>query len=90
MVVLVAGGDRLGNICEQLQNEGADQIIHWTGRCKSCTNKCIPKDVQKIIIFCDFINHRLMGNLKKQAKKNGVPIIYSKRSLSYKQTIGER
>jgi hypothetical protein len=83
VVVLIVGADRLGNICEKLQNEGTHEIIHWTGRCKSCMNKCIPKNVQKIIVLCDFINHPLMGNIKKQAKKSGVPIMYSKRSILY-------
>lgn len=83
MVVLVVGADRLGKICDKLADEGANDIIHWTGRCSACKNKCIPKDVQKIIVFCDFVNHPLMGNIKKQAKKFGVPIVYSKRSLSY-------
>lgn len=87
MVVLIVGADKLGNICEKLQQEGAHDIIHWTGRCKLCKNKCIPKNVKKIIVFCDFINHSLMGNIKKQAKKSGVPILYSKRSLSYKTDI---
>jgi hypothetical protein len=84
MVVLIVGADRLGNIYEQLNHEGVEEIIHWTGRCKACVHKCIPKRVEKIIIFCDFINHSLMGNIKKQAKKGGIPVIYSKRALSHK------
>lgn len=84
MVVLIVGADRLGNIQEQLCNEGAQEIIHWTGRCKTCIKKCIPKRVQKIIVFCDYINHPLMGSIKKQAKKEGIPVTYTKRALSYK------
>jgi hypothetical protein len=84
VVILVVGADRLGNIHKQLNHEGAWEIIHWTGRCKSSTNKCIPKRVQKIIVFCDFINHPLMGSIKKQAKKGGIPVTYSKRALSHK------
>lgn len=83
MVVLIVGADRLGNIQEQLCREGAWEVIHWTGRCKTCATKCIPKRVQKIIIFCDFVNHSLMGNIKRQAKKVGIPVIYSKRALSH-------
>ncbi|WP_214658955.1 DUF2325 domain-containing protein [Candidatus Formimonas warabiya] len=87
MVVLIVGADRLGNICEKLREEGAQDIIHWSGRCKSCTKKCIPAHVQKIIVFCDFINHPLMGNIKKQAKKYGIPVIYSKRAISFKEDL---
>ncbi len=84
MVVLVVGADRLGNIHEQLSHDGTWEIIHWSGRCKACTNRCIPKRVQKIIVFCDYINHALMGNIKKKAKKDGIPVVYSKRALSHK------
>lgn len=84
LVILVVGADRLGNIHEQLCREGAQEIIHWTGRCKTCVNRCIPKRVEKIIVFYDFINHPLMGNIKKQANKAGIPVIYSKRALSHK------
>lgn len=87
MAVLIVGADRLGNIDEKLRQDGVQKIIHWTGRCKSCTKKCIPVDVDQIIVFCDFINHPLMGNIKKQAKKYGVPIIYSKRAISFKEDI---
>jgi hypothetical protein len=84
VVVLVVGADRLGNIDKKLRDDGAHDVIHWTGRHKSFMNKSIPKKVQRIIVFCDFINHALIGNIKKQARQNGVPVIYSKRSLSYK------
>jgi hypothetical protein len=84
MAILIVGADRLGNIYEQLSGDETQEIIHWTGRSKSCVKKCIPKDVQKIIVFCDFVNHPLMKNIKKQAKKSEVPVIFSKRSLSHK------
>lgn len=84
MTILIVGADRLGNICDKLRSEGADEIIHWKGRCKSCEKNCaIPKHVEKVIVFCDFINHTFMGHIKKQAKKSGVPIIYSRRALSH-------
>jgi hypothetical protein len=82
MKILLLGADRLGNIFDRFQLEGATEIIHWSGRCASCKHKCLPKKVEKVIIFCDFINHMAMENIKKQAKKNNIPIIYCKRSLS--------
>jgi hypothetical protein len=81
MTVLVVGADRLGNIPIRLQEEGAKEIIHWSGRCKSCLKKTIPKKVDKVIIFWDFLNHNLMTNIKQQAKAAGIPIIFQKRSL---------
>ncbi|HBF38060.1 MAG TPA: dihydroorotate dehydrogenase [Firmicutes bacterium] len=84
MVVLIVGADRLGNIHEQLSHEGAEEIIHWSGRCKTCIKRAIPKRVEKIIVFCDYINHPLMGSIKRQAKKGGIPVTYTKRAISYR------
>lgn len=82
MVVLIVGGDRLGKITEKLRQEGADDIIHWDGREHSYRTKLIPKKVMTVIIFCDFINHLVMHNIKRQTKQNGIPVIYSKRAIS--------
>lgn len=81
MAILIVGADRLGNIQKQITSE--NELIHWSGRCKNCSNKCIPKRVSKIVICCDFVNHLLMYSIKKQARKEGVPVIYSKRALSH-------
>jgi hypothetical protein len=81
MTVLVVGADRLGNIPEKLQEEGAKEIIHWSGRSKSYLNKTIPKKVDMVILFWDFLNHNLMSNIKHQAKAAGIPVVFSKRSL---------
>lgn len=82
MTVLIVGADRLGNITQKLNKEGVNNIIHWTGRSKSFSKKAIPKNVERIIIFYDFLNHNLMHNVKRQAKENGIPIIYNKRALT--------
>lgn len=84
MTVLIAGADRLGNIPRELYNEGAKKIIHWTGRRKSAWNKTIPKDIDKVIVYCDFINHNFMLNIKRQAKIKGIPVIYCKRAIPKK------
>ena len=81
MTVLVVGADRLGNIPGKLQEEGAEEIIHWTGRHKCFLNKTLPKKVDRVIIFWDFLNHNLMANIKQQAKAAGIPVIFSRRSL---------
>ena len=84
MAILIVGADRLGNIPEKLHSEGAQEIIHWNGRKKSFQTKTIPKNVDTIILLCDFLNHRLMYNIKRQAKAVNIPIIFSKRSVTYK------
>ena len=81
MVILVVGADKLGNIPNHLQEQGAKKIVHWNGRAKSFQNRKIPKEVDKILIFCDFINHNLMNNIRKQSKSNNIPVVYGRRSL---------
>lgn len=81
MAVLIVGADRLGNIEDQLKSAGSGPIIHWDGRNRTYSNRPIPQNVEKIIVFCDFISHRAMVNVKKQAKSKGTPIQYSRRSL---------
>jgi hypothetical protein len=83
MAILVVGADRLGNINKELNDVQCEDVIHWRGRDKMSSKKyIIPSSVDKVIIFYDFINHNLMNSIKRQAKKNSLPIIYSKRALS--------
>lgn len=81
MTVLIVGGDRLGNIPDELRKAGVDEIIHWTGRAKSFRNRVLPKHVDKVILFCDFLNHNLMHNVKRQAKMSRIPITYTRRAV---------
>lgn len=87
MKVLVVGADHLGNIPLMLRQEGIKEIVHWSGRNKSSFNKVVPKNVEKVIVFCDYINHNTMSNVKRQAKVIGIPVIYSKRTLSMAQVM---
>ncbi len=81
MTVLIVGGDRLGNIPKELRKEGVNEIIHWTGRAKSFCNRAIPKNVDKVILFYDFMNHNLMQSVKRQAKMYRIPISYARRAV---------
>ncbi|HWQ40804.1 MAG TPA: DUF2325 domain-containing protein [Desulfosporosinus sp.] len=87
MKVLVVGADHLGNIPLMLRQEGVKEIVHWSGRNKSSFNKVVPKNIEKVIVFCDYINHNTMSNVKRQAKVIGIPVIYSKRALSMAQVM---
>ncbi|MCW3489430.1 DUF2325 domain-containing protein [Dethiobacter alkaliphilus] len=53
------------------------RILH-TAPTKQCAS--IPARVDMVLIFHDFVSHRLMGAIKVEAKKRGWPIVYSKRS----------
>jgi hypothetical protein len=82
VTVLIVGADRLGRIPNKLHKDGFKKIIHWNGRNKSFQNKSIPKNVDMVILFWDFLNHNLMNNIKRQAKATGIPITFSRRSLT--------
>lgn len=82
MAILIVGADRLGTIPLQLHKTGVEEIIHWSGRKTGQQRKIIPKQVDKIIIYCDFINHQLMHHIKRQAKALDIPVVFSKRGLT--------
>ncbi|ADY57062.1 hypothetical protein Sgly_2791 [Syntrophobotulus glycolicus DSM 8271] len=87
MRVLIVGADRMGNITSKLRERGFEEITHWCGRSKTFWKKSIPIDVAQVIIFCDFIDHNTMRNVRQQAKANDIPIVYSKRAISHQRLI---
>ena len=80
MTVLMVGGDRLGNIPKEIKKYGYEKIIHWDGR--KVQNKKIPKKIDEILMFHDFLSHGLMANIKAEAKKRNIPVKYSRRSTT--------
>lgn len=80
MTVLLVGADRLGNIPKELEQFGCDKIIHWDGR--KLQKKEIPHRVDMVLVFHDFVNHRLMNDVKEQAKKRSLPLLFSRRGVA--------
>lgn len=80
MTVLLVGADRLGNIPKELEQYGCEQLIHWNGR--KTPKKEIPANVDLVLVFHDFVNHRLMDDVKGQAKRRCLPILFSRRGIS--------
>lgn len=80
MTVLLVGADRLGNMPKELEEHGASEIIHWTGRKER--NRDIPRHADMILIIHDFVNHALMDCVKGQAKRRCLPIIFAKRGVA--------
>ena len=78
---LVVGGDRLGSTPVKLGEEGV-RILHWRGRNTMSKSKQIPANVDMVIIYWDFVNHRLMQSVKRQAKSKGIPVIYNRCRLT--------
>lgn len=84
MSVFIVGGDRLGNISDNLKKLGFAQIIHEKGRkkIKKSKNIYIPGEAGLVIILTDFVNHNIAETIKKEAKSRAVPVVYAKRSWS--------
>ncbi len=82
MSILIIGGDYIESIKKELQKRGIKEIYHLSGR-KTAEErrKRIPKKVDLILALCDYLNHNTLKSLKNQAKKEGVPLIFSRRSL---------
>lgn len=85
MSVLVIGGDRLGNITHKLSEYGFSDIHHVTGRKAGDRRLIVPENTDLIVVLTDFVEHQLTEVIKKESKRKGVQITFSKRSWSHMQ-----
>lgn len=83
MSILVIGGDKLGNITQKLSENGFSDIQHISGRKSGDKKIKIPCETDLVLVLIDFIGHALMNNIKKESKKYGVKITFSKRSWTH-------
>ncbi len=79
---LLIGADRLGNIPTLLEDRGVQKFEHWDGRKKGMRKMKIPTDVDVVIVFTDFIEHRLTERIKTETKAMNIPCIFSRRAVS--------
>ncbi|MGB3365893.1 MAG: DUF2325 domain-containing protein [Acidaminobacteraceae bacterium] len=82
MNALLIGADRLGKIPALLNEKGIDEFTHWDGRKKGMRNMTVPSNIDMIIVFIDFIEHRLTEKIKEVAKEESIPCIFSRRAVS--------
>jgi len=84
MSVFIVGGDRLGNIGNNLKKIGFVQIFHEKGRKKVKKKKdlYIPGEAGLVIVLTDYVNHNIAATIKREAKDRAVPVLYAKRSWS--------
>lgn len=80
MSVLLIGGDRIGSITQKLKENGFDNIQHVTGRKHGNRNIKISSKIDLVLVLVDFVEHNLVEIVKKQSKKAGVRVEFSKRS----------
>ena len=83
MSIMLVGADYLGGIEKNLQAMGIASITHVSGRDPMERGKIhIPKTVSLIVVLTDYVNHNTAAAVKRLAKSQGVPLVYSKRSWS--------
>jgi len=81
--VLIVGGDRLGNIPNNLRSLGVTEIKHLSGRKISHVAVDLPREIDVVLVFTDYVNHGLAAKVKKDAQKKGVKTIFTRRSWSH-------
>ncbi|GIM27628.1 dihydroorotate dehydrogenase [Clostridium polyendosporum] len=87
MCITIVGGDNIAKINGNLYKNGFFVIKHISGRKKS--HKCveIPKNTDIVLVFIDYVNHKLCEHIKRESKKMGIKAVYSKRAWSYIETL---
>jgi len=81
MSVMIVGADHLGSIEKNLQAYGFAEIAHVSGRMATDRRKsAISQATSLVVVLVDFVNHMTARNIKEQAKAQGVPLVFAKRS----------
>lgn len=83
MNAMIVGADRLGNIPEALSLFNIRIAHHISGRDSSHQRKVagLPKGVDLVILFTDFLGHNVMKSFRQVAREEGVPVVVCKRSV---------
>lgn len=82
MTITIVGGDRLGNIPAQLEDNGFTRIHHLAGRKhkQTAVEKQLPDNSDIVLVLTDFVGTDLSRRVKKTAKKQGLPVLFARRS----------
>ena len=83
MQALLVGADRLGNIPDVLADHGITIRQHVSGRDRSHQRRLpsLPKGIQMVILFTDFLGHNVMQSFRSAAREEGVPLVCCRRSV---------
>jgi hypothetical protein len=87
---LIVGGDQIDGIKQVLGNYGITHIDHWSGRKVGDSKRAIPQDTQLIVLITDWISHTFTHNIKRNAAKRGVRIVYTPNGPTALRTRLER
>jgi hypothetical protein len=83
MNAMIVGADRLGNIPAALSLFDIRIAHHVTGRESMHQRKAagLPKGIDLVILFTDFLGHNVMKSFRQVARDHGVPVVVCKRSV---------
>jgi len=82
--IFIVGADRLGNIANNLKESGCHSITHLKGRKNICMRKLqIPAGTDLILVMTDYIDHNIAHDIRSKAKRQSIPVLFSKRSWTY-------
>ncbi|ABA88586.1 protein of unknown function DUF2325 [Syntrophotalea carbinolica DSM 2380] len=82
MSLLIIGADRINALIPRLEEIGATRITHWPARNSKTAKNTIPRHVDAVLFFTDFLHHTAARKIKSQVKQLGIPAIYSRRNWS--------
>lgn len=84
MNAMLVGADRLGNIPQILSELGIQVRHHVSGRVPAHqkTGAALPKNLDLLILFTDFLNHNAMRTYRSRAQAQGIRVIACRRSAS--------
>jgi hypothetical protein len=87
---LIVGGDQIDGIRQVLGSYGIKHIDHWSGRKVGDSKRAIPQDTKLIVLVTDWISHTFTHNIKRNAAKRGVRIVYTPNGPTALRTRLER
>ncbi|WP_026182595.1 DUF2325 domain-containing protein [Leeia oryzae] len=82
MNAMVIGADTLGGIPQLLSEHGISIFRHISGRNASHQRKLptLPKDIDMLILFTDFVGHNVMRHFRLLAHEHNIPMLACRRS----------
>lgn len=84
MNAMLVGADRLGSIPDRLAAFGITITRHVSGRNAMDQRRlpALPKNIDLLILFTDFLGHNVMKSFRSQAQADGVRVVACRRSAS--------
>lgn len=80
MSILIVGGDKLGNIVDNLRRIGFQDIHHVSGRKKGHLELKMRQKVDVVLVLTDYVNHELARKIKETFKNAPCQTVFARRA----------